>query len=51
MTIGLAAFLDAQMADAETQWSLGTFGAIAEFARDSGRAGRALARRGDRWRR
>ena len=36
MTIGLAAFLDAQMADAETQWSLGTFGAIAEFARDSG---------------
>jgi hypothetical protein len=24
----------AQMADAETQWSLGTFGAIAEFARD-----------------
>ena len=26
--------LSAQMADAETQWSLGTFGAIAEFARD-----------------
>jgi hypothetical protein len=27
--------LAAQLADAETQWSLGTFGAIAEFARDS----------------
>jgi hypothetical protein len=26
--------LAAEMADAETQWSLGTFGAIAEFARD-----------------
>jgi hypothetical protein len=33
-TSDLAAFLAAQMADAETQWSLGTFGAIAEFARD-----------------
>jgi hypothetical protein len=32
----IAAFLDAQMADAEAQWSLGTFGAIAEFARDAG---------------
>ena len=31
----IAAFLDGQMADAETQWSLGTFGAIAEFARDA----------------
>jgi uncharacterized protein DUF6925 len=28
--------LAAQMADHETQWSLGTFGAIAEFARDAG---------------
>lgn len=27
-------FLAAQMINAETQWSLGTFGAIAEFARD-----------------
>jgi hypothetical protein len=27
-------FLAAQIADAETQWSLGTFGAIAEFTRD-----------------
>jgi hypothetical protein len=36
MTAGLVAFLDAQMADAETQWSVGTFGAIAEFARDEG---------------
>lgn len=36
MTAGLVAFLDAQMADAETQWSVGTFGAIAEFARDAG---------------
>jgi hypothetical protein len=35
MTAGLVAFLDAQMADAETQWSVGTFGAIAEFARDT----------------
>ena len=31
---GTAAFLAGQMADAETQWSLGSFGAIAEFARD-----------------
>ncbi len=36
MTDSVAGFLDAQMADAETQWSLGTFGAIAEFARDAG---------------
>ena len=36
MTDSVAAFLDAQMADAETQWSVGTFGAIAEFARDAG---------------
>jgi hypothetical protein len=36
MTAGLVAFLDAQMQDAETQWSVGTFGAIAEFARDAG---------------
>jgi uncharacterized protein DUF6925 len=35
MTGGLAAFLDGQMADAETQWSLGTFGALAEFSRDA----------------
>ena len=33
-TIAIAECLAAQMADAETQWSLGTFGAIAEFARD-----------------
>src|SRR5262249_29791214 len=36
MTTGLGAFLDAQLADAETQWSLGTFGALAEFSRDAG---------------
>jgi len=30
----ISAFVARQMADAETQWSLGTFGAIAEFARD-----------------
>jgi hypothetical protein len=29
------AFLVEQIADAETQWSLGTFGAIAEFMRDA----------------
>jgi Family of unknown function (DUF6925) len=28
-------FLAAQMADPWTNWSLGTFGAIAEFARDA----------------
>lgn len=28
------AFLSGQLADAEAQWSLGTFGAIAEFVRD-----------------
>ena len=36
MTADVSTFLDAQMADAETQWSVGTFGAIAEFARDAG---------------
>jgi hypothetical protein len=36
MTVGLVTFLDAQMQNAETQWSVGTFGAIAEFARDAG---------------
>lgn len=36
MRAGILAFLGEQMADAETQWSLGTFGAIAEFARDGG---------------
>ncbi len=30
----ISGFLAGQIADAETQWSLGTFGAIAEFARD-----------------
>ena len=34
MTGDAAECLAAQFADAETQWSLGTFGAIAEFARD-----------------
>jgi hypothetical protein len=34
-TTDLAALLGAQIADAETQWSLGTFGAIAEFSRDA----------------
>ena len=29
------ALLAAQMADHETSWSLGTFGAIAEFTRDA----------------
>jgi hypothetical protein len=28
-------FLAAQMVDPRTNWSLGTFGAIAEFARDA----------------
>ena len=36
MPAGLGSFLTAQLADCETQWSLGTFGAIAEFARDAG---------------
>lgn len=36
MPAGLIAFLAAQLADCETQWSLGTFGALAEFARDAG---------------
>jgi hypothetical protein len=35
VTSDLAAFLATQMASAETQWSLGTFGAIAEFSRDA----------------
>jgi hypothetical protein len=30
----ISAFLTGQIVDGETQWSLGTFGAIAEFARD-----------------
>jgi hypothetical protein len=30
----ISAFLASQISDAETQWSLGTFGAIAEFTRD-----------------
>jgi hypothetical protein len=34
----IVAFLAAQVADTETQWSLGTFGAIAEFARDADEA-------------
>lgn len=34
MSGDVAGCLTAQIADAETQWSLGTFGAIAEFARD-----------------
>jgi len=33
-TATIFALLAAQLIDAETQWSLGTFGAIAEFARD-----------------
>lgn len=33
-TIDSFEFLAAQLLNAETQWSLGTFGAIAEFARD-----------------
>ena len=37
------AFLVEQMADPETGWSLGTFGAIAEFTRDAGEPA-ALAR-------
>lgn len=35
VTSDLATFLATQMADAETQWSLGAFGAIAEFSRDA----------------
>ncbi len=31
-----AAFLSAQLADCENHWSLGTFGALAEFTRDAG---------------
>jgi hypothetical protein len=31
----ISAFLVDQMMDAETQWSVGTFGAIAEFSRDA----------------
>jgi hypothetical protein len=43
------AFIAEQIADAETEWSLGTFGAIAEFRREAGepvaltRAGTSLA--------
>jgi hypothetical protein len=33
---GLNSFLSAQLANDSPQWSLGTFGAIAEFARDAG---------------
>lgn len=32
----ISAFLAAQFADWETHWSLGTFGALAEFTRDAG---------------
>jgi hypothetical protein len=35
MNDSLSAFLGAQLADPESQWSFGTFGAIAEFARDA----------------
>ena len=35
LSAGLNPFLVAQLADSDTQWSLGTFGALAEFARDS----------------
>jgi hypothetical protein len=48
-TASIFDFLAAQIADVETQWSLGTFGAIAEFMRDKGepvrlsRNGTALA--------
>jgi hypothetical protein len=35
ISAGLNSFLVAQLADCETQWSLGTFGALAEFARDA----------------
>jgi hypothetical protein len=31
-------WLSAQLADAETAWSVGSFGAIAEFMRDAGEA-------------
>src|SRR4051795_13002208 len=34
-TTAIFDFLAAQIADVETQWSLGTFGAIAEFMRDT----------------
>jgi hypothetical protein len=39
-------FLADQLSDPETAWSLGTFGAIAEFVRDGGEA--ATLHRGDR---
>ncbi len=32
----VSAFLAAQLADCETHWGLGTFGALAEFTRDAG---------------
>jgi hypothetical protein len=34
--IDLAGFLAAQLDDCDTHWSLGTFGALAEFCRDAG---------------
>ena len=50
MTAGIAAFLDAQMADAETQWSLGTFGAHRRVRARRRRAGRARRAALHRWR-
>ena len=49
-TAAIFDFLAAQIADVETQWSLGTFGAIAEFMRDKGEPVRlsATARRSPR---
>jgi len=35
----VTAFLAEQLADCETHWSLGTFGALAEFTRDAGEPG------------
>ncbi len=37
-TTNLLDFLAGQLADTETAWSLGTFGAIAEFTRDADEA-------------
>jgi hypothetical protein len=34
VTVNSVEFLAAQVGNAETQWSLGTFGGIAEFMRD-----------------
>ena len=39
-------FLASQLADADTAWSLGTFGAIAEFTRDADEAA-AISRADD----